>query len=350
MGRDTHALGLSKMRNDLYLNSVVLDEGLKQYIFNDMPNDYSLLEKALYVYIKLCKTLTYDEEFYSNNQKGMSALIHQDIKRLNKVNLKNNKIVCYEFSYIFAKFLQELDVDFLINGENTYGDNHTFITLSDGKFLLNADPLSGIIGGDLYNAKTNNNLVGLNCQNKDNELLKEFSNLYKKVYQNIIMLEEEKETDQDYYEMFLEQFEELCEQEQVSISQKKDIFENQSKCANSLPDMERITYTLKLARAVFSQEKEQGKFDVAVISRKTLDGIRLKSSPAIILSFNEKTFDKAIDSTTYQLLNKDGILEDIDKATLKNNFSYGAFSHITAGTKKKHFIPGIDNEGDENVK
>lgn len=339
------SLGLYKSMDNAYLDKIVINEKLKSNILSDMPTTYTDLEKAIYVYIKLCKTLTYDEEFYSNNQRGMIAEIHQDVKRINTVTPENNKIVCYEFAYIFGKFLEDLDVDFLINDKHGYGNSHCNVTFSEEGYLVDADSVSTIIYGDLYNAKINNNLIGLNCTG-DEKKLESFSEIYRKVYQDIILKEEEKETDQDNIEMFLEEFSEMCETEAVSKEQKLKILEKQCKLAQQLPEMEKVSYVLLLSKAIFAKEIENKQFNVTILSGKTIDGFRLKSAPVLLYSFNDKSFEEFPEKSTYKILHGSN-LENLDKETIKNNFKNGIFKHITAGVKEKHIIPGIDNGGNE---
>lgn len=339
-----NGLDLYKSMNKTDLNRVVLNEKLKNVVLKDMPNNYTDIEKAIYVYIKLCKTLTYDEEFYSNNQQGMIAEIHQDIKKIGSITPENSKIVCYEFAYIYGKFLEDLNVDFLINDKYGYGNSHSNVTFYEGGFLVKADSVSTIISGDLYNAKINNNLIGLNCSGDDAKQ-KEFSNIYLKVYQDIILKEEEKETDQDNIEMFLEEFSEMCETETVTKEQKIKILEKQCEIAQQLPEMEKVSYVLLLSKAIFEQEKTNKQFDVTILSGKVLDGFRLKSTPVLIFSFNNDSFEKS-ELNTYKVLHGSK-LETIEKETIKNNFEQGIFKHITTGVKQKHVIPGIDDGGKE---
>ncbi len=82
-----------------------------QEIFQDMPQDLSLEEKAMYIYCKMCQVFQYDEGYAYKN-------------RLNKVNYEStfskehleslkpgDKVTCYDFARMYAKLINELDGD-----------------------------------------------------------------------------------------------------------------------------------------------------------------------------------------------------------------------------------------------
>ena len=82
-----------------------------QEIFQNMPQDLSLEEKAMYIYCKMCQVFQYDEGYAYKN-------------RLNKVNYEStfskehleslkpgDKVTCYDFARMYAKLINELDGD-----------------------------------------------------------------------------------------------------------------------------------------------------------------------------------------------------------------------------------------------
>ena len=85
--------------NDPNLERVSVNPELKDAIFKDMPSYYrhGLKETlAIFIYLKLCKLLTYDDEFLAENQTGEAALKHEDINHIREITPSNNKVVCYE--------------------------------------------------------------------------------------------------------------------------------------------------------------------------------------------------------------------------------------------------------------
>lgn len=80
-------------------------------VYKDMPGDLSIEEKALYIYTKLCSILEYNEEFLYRN-RGISPIFgsHFSKEHLEKI-VPGSKIICFEFSRIFAKLVNEIEGD-----------------------------------------------------------------------------------------------------------------------------------------------------------------------------------------------------------------------------------------------
>ena len=97
--------------NDPNLSKIRVNPKLREAILKDMPNYHGLkLLEAIYIYVKLCKLLTYDDEFFATNQKGESAKVHEEIARISQITPENNKVVCYEFASIYEAMLNEFGI------------------------------------------------------------------------------------------------------------------------------------------------------------------------------------------------------------------------------------------------
>lgn len=328
--------------NDQYLLETQISDDLRAYVFDGMPKDYSTLEKAIYIYIKLCKKLTYDPEFYANNQSGMVARKHEDISRLATITTKQTRVVCYEFAQIYAKFLFELGLNYEIDGGMSYGDGHADLKFRIDEFVINADSVTQILGGDLYNAKINSELEGIQCDNVHKPTVSRFEDAYDRVYDYIIRTEQTQESDESKFDEFLDMFDALCEKEQVTMQAKRRIFEKRCK-EIQLPTMDKITYVLNLAKSIFAKERNKC-FNATIISKKEINGFNISTVPIIIFAFNEEGFKQAPIDTQYMLMDSNGNLEEISKETISQNFQLGVYKHISAGVKDRHTIPGIDSE------
>lgn len=334
--------------NDKNLMDVVLNDDLKNYVYSNMPQNYSDLEKAIFVYIKLCKLLTYDPEFYANNQSGMVARQHEDITRLGTISTQETRVVCYEFAQLYSKFLYDLGINYDIDGGFSYGDGHADVKFRAGEFIVNADSVTSIIGGDMYNAKINGELEGLKCENINSSTLKKFDSAYDRVYNDIIKTEDIKESDEGQFYDFLDMFDALCEKEHVTIDKKTKIYEKRCK-EIQLPTMDKMTYMLTLSKAIFEEEISKDQFSATIVSQKEFEGFKIRTMPIIVYAFNSTSFKLYPNQTTYMMMDKNGDLKEVSKQTLLQNFSSGALRHITTGVRNKHKIPGIDTEV-ENVK
>lgn len=329
---------------DENLGEVKLDDEFVNLILCDMPKNYSKAEKAIYIYIKLCKVLTYDPEFYANSQKGMTAIKHKDLLRLETITKTNNQIVCYEFSQIYAILLNMVGINYEIIGNPEYGIGHRKIVFRADDFIVSADSVTSILGGDLYNAKINKKLDGLLCKNKNKQTVAKFNSFRRNVYQNLIINESSNQTDEDVFEEFLAMFDNFCKKEVLSIQQKKEIFEKQSK-QTELPTTEKITHLMRIAKRIFYQETKQKKFDITIINGKKIQGLEIASKPLMVFAFNEQTFKQSPYYTSYYVVQDDGTLKEISREEINKNFDSGMFKYINAGVGGVHVIPGLQTEG-----
>ena len=86
-----------------------VNENLKNNILSRIPEDYSKLEKALFIYKELCKTLEYSVEYFFDEDNVKDEYL--DIRNLEKVDGETNKeVVCFTFNAIYIALLMEADV------------------------------------------------------------------------------------------------------------------------------------------------------------------------------------------------------------------------------------------------
>lgn len=144
---------------------------------------------ATYVYIKMCKLLTYDDEFYAMDQSGSSSDYHKDISHIEAITPESNKIVCYEFAFIFNALLKELGIPSeVVNsvGDNKFGVGHTFVRFKDeiNNRSVRADAITTVLSCDLFSAKLNLPLVGLHGDDSfdyETEYFKMLDDIYTKI-------------------------------------------------------------------------------------------------------------------------------------------------------------------------
>lgn len=172
--------------NDRFVNNTIVSDELYNEVMDNMPNEYDLVDKSIYLYIKLCQLFSYDETFYINNQQGESAKKHEDIKRIRSIKPYDD-IVCYEFTLLYSYFLREIGVNFdTSNTDKTkYGGAHVNLAYRADKFLVVADAVNSIIYGDITGAKVNAPISGLSCYNKNLNTKQEFKDRVERVYSNM---------------------------------------------------------------------------------------------------------------------------------------------------------------------
>ena len=264
-----------------------MNSELLNVLFSNMPDNLTKVEQAIFLYIKLCKLLSYDELFYAMEEDAITY--HEDINNLNKINLTNNKVVCYEFNLLYAKLLDILGIKYQIQDYsiNKTRKGHANLIFKSDNLEVKVDSVTSILMGDLTNAKLGYPLVGLTCKNNPQEL----EHIISKVYSNQV------------------------------IETKNSLLTNND---NSLFSRFKIIITKVLEKNLamidaYSYEKLSN-FRVSVVKdNKTL-------KPLLILTLNEYDFENEEDETFYYYFDNHSLIEtsieDIRTNFLNDTFSY----------------------------
>lgn len=341
-----------KQRENNFMKFVKISDSLREKILSKMPNDLTALEKAMYIYIKMCKTLTYDDEYFVIGQKGLRAKKHQNVGHIMDITPDKNNVVCFEFNAIYAKFLEELGIEYEINSslENRYGKGHANLFFKAGKYIVGADSVSTHLNNDLTRSKLNQPLIGLLCINSNIESRKSFFESLYKVYNLIVdELEEEKnrypnsffpkENERTTFENRVDSYKSLTSNiKPISLSQKIDILSHELN-DSKIVGIDYISYMLQLKKFLFNEEELTSKINLVIIKNQdnTSKGKIITSS--VVLTANEKGISD-IDCTdnSYYLFDTKGGFRQCTKEEIEDNLKSGKYEYVD---KNDHFIPGI---------
>lgn len=272
--------------NDSLLEQMKVNIELQDLILSDISPEFNDLEKAIYVYIKMCKVLTYDEEFYAVNQKGPLSEKHKTINNVANISLTNNKVVCYEFDAIYSYFLNKLGINYkhfvgTVDGNgkqgeeefddeyNRYSEGHTFLKYRCGKHLVKADSVTSILQGDIMQAKLNQPLRGLVCENTNEQSRNEFSQAMHKVY-NYIANREPKISQNEPEKV--ETFDEIVAQfnsstdklRPVDIREKIEILISKVNSTKMI-GIDAYSYLLQLRKILFTEQEQKDNIKISII-------------------------------------------------------------------------------------
>ena len=251
-----------------------------------MEEDYTLLEKAIYIYLKMCNILTYNDEYYASEQLGKHLDKHRDINYLSSINLQNREAVCYEFNAIYAYMLNKLGIHFEVfsfEESDSYGEGHENLIFRVDKYLVKADSVDTIFYGDMFNTKVGEPTTGISCVNQNEETKAEFAYALKHVY-NAIKSEEEYR--QKYYQKVsdLEVLQQLYGKDSPKIS-----FNERIKMMLEYVDTSNFTgiaaynYLLYLRKKLYTKE-EQEKLLIQIV-KNNLPEESTKDASSIALIF-----------------------------------------------------------------
>lgn len=295
---------------DPYLDKIELNSNLLKNIYKlSEPNT---LKYIINVYIYLCNLFTYDFLYYINPSSKRS-MRHTKISYLKEINLDNKEIVCFEFTSIFAYFLNSIAVPYQIRqiGEK-YGFLHSHLVFEYNGFLIKIDPTLHILKSDFSNIKLKKELSGIECLNKEPRKIKEFYQILKECYTPL------KETyEYDYLPKNKFNVKEVDKNiliyfQRLDLILKKinDIF---------LEPIDKASYFLRLMKELFKEEYNKSIFSCIVSNQESL--------VYIITIIDRKNY--------YFLYN--GNFNQIEKEVLEKLFYHKKLEYINYENK----IPGL---------
>lgn len=334
---DLQAINKHLETEDSKFKTVQLDPELRTAILSGIPEDSTQLEKAIYIYIKMCKLLTYDDEYYAVNQKGPATMKHKDVNYVSTINLTNNRVVCFEFNLIYSKLLDELGIKFRSDYKNmigeAYGAGHANLEFRSGKFLVGADSVTSILQGDIMRSKLNQPLVGLRCVNKNQNTQQEFKTAVTKMYE--LLAKQELQSSETPQVEHIETFEELMTEyartttniQNVSLDEKLSILIDKVN-STRMVGIDSLSYILQLKKVLFNELERTNNIGISVIrSNDTIDANRTAMACAII-SVNKEGFETAPDQTVYYYYSPNNELIPISREELQSKFNDEIFGYI----------------------
>ena len=312
-----------------------LNPELIEAITKDIPANYSTLEKAIYIYIKMCKILSYNDEFFAAKQRGLAAEKHRMIDYIETISPQFPEVVCYEFNAIYAKMLHSLGINFqreCFSWKNKYGDGHEKLSFRVGKYIIEADSSRQILTGDLFNAKVGNSIKGLKCRNQNFDTYMDFDEILRKVYKDI------KKEDKSTFSEALKEYEELTNAKQAHIpfNTRFDLFLEKIR-TSSFNGLNIMSYILRLVNVLFTEEEREHYIDFEIIrDNNPKDEDKIVATCGII-TMNEKGILKDEEHNKYYIY-INGELKRILKRTLIRNIITGTLGFIDS---EEQYIPGI---------
>ena len=315
MNCDIEAINKFVSTVDTLHNYININKDLEYLITNDIPGDFNKLEKAIYIYIKMCKIFSYDEQYFCFNQEGAVQLKHQDISHIMNIDLDNRELVCFEFNIIYCYFLNKLGINFKSNyrkcNNENYGKCHVNVDYRCDKYLIHADSLLSVIRSDLYYAKVNKKLRGIRCLNINKKTNEEFEAILNKVYQRIYDKEDKIESLNK------------CD----IIDKLKYIYGKLS--TKKFSNMDYISCFMDLYHNIFNEDERENKIKVSLAKNVNKVNIIVTISVDRINMMNENIY--------FVLIPNSGV-QQINLGELQQMFDANILEYIEDDREK---IPGI---------
>lgn len=344
-----HDFGNNEILKDCHINSAYKNKILKEV------NNYCVydFDKALYLYLRLCDDFFYDSRVYAEEEKGPATDEHKDPSYIEKLDEKNNMVVCYSFTALYAKLLEELGIKYEIKSKDslghiidaeTYANGHQFINVLAPPYNFTLDSTKGVIESDLFKVKMQIDPEGIQLWS-DKRLEEPFNTRLTsaiKMLSDNRMPKDEDEVIKAYDRLFAE-YKTLEKASVLSIDDRLEVLENfVLKCAD-FKGMESYSAFVNLRGIIFTDEEKKKNIYLKIIGYQEPDAEKPFKKPIIIVVKNEKDYNDYPELNEYGYFSPGNRIIEMSKDTLEELIAEGTFYGIKDGLD----IPGINYNKEE---
>ena len=350
---DFEAVNKMFTTENVFLDDIQVNPELSEHVLSGMPKDYTDLEKAIYIYLKMCHTLTYDPMFFAVDQRGQFSLMHKDIKNIPTITPDNNKITCYEFASIYTSLLASQNINHKLVStavqKDEYGRGHFKAEFRDGKFLVSADAVTGILNSDMTSAKTDWNIHGLTCMNRNHGTKQEFYSVLNKVINHVSSQTKEgpvvSDISEETYEESLNAYMDLDKVSlNIPFTDRVGIMLEQIG-KSGLEGIDAHSYLLQLRKTLFTKDEQDKQIDITVIRHNTREEDNPVDAISVITIAEDYTEKES--PMSYILYSAGEEPRPMEKEDVEGLMRDDVISYVTYPMKR---IPGIfPNESDEGL-
>ena len=323
-------------------NQFELNDKIKKAVLKGMPLGFNNLQKAYYIYRRLCQLFSYDEDYYcygflkkENKNAKTTVIDHGDIKRLNNLDI-NSEVICTEITMLFAKFLEILGIPYQIVDYNDrtnidYKTSHMRINFKVDDVIIQADAGHGLLGSDMAIEKTYGFVnhfhpltdTPLRIVDKVNKQLKEVDKHIEKTK------EQQKFSDAvEIYEQLYKKDNNISIEERVSII--LDIINN---C--NLRYMDMINFITNLKKRMFSSNKDACYIEY-VINKKPIKNDKTYEVIILIIYNENNDVNLLPEKNKYIIVNSDKNKEHLTFEQLKERFNNGTYALAGESRREKY--------------
>ena len=333
-----------------YEKDIEINEMLWEEIWSTVPEYFNRLEKAYYIYHKLCKMLSYDEEAFINCLNPTTLEKHK-ISHLRNINQDTSEVLCFEFTAIYAKFLDALDIPYNIYGNEKYNrQDHSHIEFAYDDFYIIADSTKSLFEGDLVKAKNgqkNYTLSGFYLSPRHSESTKDkFEQALKRVKDYI------KKEDQDInYESLISEYYAMTKKE-TPLSPEERLNLLLSFMDNiKLKPTDSMGYIHNLKKVLFCSSYEDNCSLIFIKDNNPPTYREKKEALAAVICYNKEIVkDSFFNDNQYFLYIPEEGSVPIEKEDLEQKFISKKLNLIQNNGYTEKNIPGINLIGGENVR
>jgi hypothetical protein len=263
------------------LDQFVINRELTDKIFEDMNHAYSKLEKSIYIYIRLCDLLTYDQDFYASQSKNEKYGDHKDINNIYAITPDDNEVVSYEFMLIYAKLLREIGIKYSLDLSSIGGfsDAKSSIKFKDGEYLVSIDLFDDEIKNDMSMIKIGASLNCIKSYNTNEVTRKKFNETLYNVFSEYNQIKERKFAFNNLVEEYNNKY-----KNDIEIPFRKKLYLLLKLISRrNLKGLDNINYFKEMFNIIF---KEEDDISIEIVAKKYMYHFR----PVVLITKDNYTF------------------------------------------------------------
>ena len=335
---DIQAINKITVTDDPNIKNLHINPELKKAIFEGMSDSLSQIEKAIYIYVKMCKILSYDDKFYAVNQQGPIALEHENFDFFSNITPSNNRVVCYEFNAMYGMLLNELGINFETKQMKISGfGGHASLKFRCGKYLVFADSVTTILNGDLINMKINYGLNGLKCENTNDQTQKEFNEYLLRIQKEVAQCDEIHNNIQSFQDVINRYSEISGNIKFIGLEKRLEIMMEKAKSLN-LQGLDFVAYIRILKTIFFDNQQGRNNIQMSIIKKNIESTMALE----VVMALNEFNYQTDGERNKYYIIDPEDGITMVTLNDLQNKFDIGEYEYIAPDKPK---IPGLVEKG-----
>ena len=324
------------------IDDFTLNEKLKNNVLKDMPSYFNDFQKAYYIYRRLCQKFSYDEDYFYYAYRSDEALMpkrpyanHTDINRLNTLD-EGDDVICTEFTMIYCKFLDLMNIPFRITGyrdkaDIDYNASHMMVRFKVGDYIVDADAAHGLLTSDLAYEKSFGEVNNFNV----NQIIpKRYCDKAKKEMQVVdeyFKTTKSKNEFRDAVEIYENDFK---VRDFVTVKEKVDLLCNMiDKVDFKFIDI--LSWVNAVRKQLFDKIPQACMTEFVINTKPVKDNKSYEL--IIIIAYNEEVgIDEEPTTNKYVIITPDKKREYVDYFELRKRFADGTYDFTNEDRKKAY--------------
>ena len=329
-----------------------LDENLKNKVLENMPNNLNKLQKAYYIYRRLCQMFSYDEDYYCYSylrkdkpDVASPKIDHSDINRLNNIE-PNSEVICTEITMLFSKFLELLELPYQIVDYNDrknidYKNSHMKVNFKIDDVIIEADAGHGLQKSDMSMEKSYGKVS--NFRPKKETPLRIINEIEKQL--RIVDEHFEKSKEQIQFQDALEIYENKYQRDNnISIKERITMIQEIINKSN-LRYLDIMNLIKRLQKRMFKEDQDVCNIEF-IVNKKPIKNDKTYEL-AIVIIYNDKDINMLPETNKFIVITSDKNNEELNFEEIKERFLSGEYA-FTGKTRENIYRKWVDEDEIKN--